>query len=76
MLAFVCWRNLGKQRCIPCSLSIGRGQRENHQLRCEVLKNNNHLVSNFLRMKNKKKLKLLAFLLSGALEYSKDGAIQ
>jgi hypothetical protein len=72
MLPFVYWRNLGeKKRCIPCNLSIGRGQRENHQVRCEVLRNNNHLVINFLQMKNKKELKLLAFMLSGALEYSK-----
>jgi hypothetical protein len=57
LVAFVCWETLEK-RHIPCSLSIGRGQREeNHQLRCEVPENNwstTILVINFLPMKSKK----------------------
>ncbi|XP_025818280.1 ribosome biogenesis protein NOC1 isoform X3 [Panicum hallii] len=37
MLPFVYWRNLGeKKRCIPCNLSIGRGQRENHQVHWSI----------------------------------------
>ncbi|PUZ55987.1 hypothetical protein GQ55_5G258100 [Panicum hallii var. hallii] len=36
MLAFVYWRNLGKKGCIPCNLSIGRGQRENHQVHWSI----------------------------------------